>query len=469
MGGIIAGKGFDFQTRYAACQLPIWLKDKYFHQLFYEGTGDVDIRYQQNGQSSRIHLQVKDHEVSLSEFKQVIAHFRALDNDWPGVYKYFTLVCPSLSAKLRPVETGLARFRNAKPFYNDVAEALVPTKQELDGRLRKIGLSDDDIDFAHAKLFFEIGHNDLHHDDRAIDVFVGRLLSLPEYEGKIRAMLQLAFAELLRAIHAKRGAVLERSDVEQILRVAVAAASPTEKAVTVHVHNWTRETFDVPADYSLDWSQYFDRPSRRVPSPEIWHSQLLPELKSLKEKIAAERAERVIRFRGKCALSTGIALGATFPTVGGWTFEIPQPPAKDPWRSDAKPTSSNDFRFELIDGDDTGIDLVLGLNIRGDAREDIRQYVERNGRAPRFFVLMEPSSTGSQSIAGSEDACSFARFARERTGEILKRHRLRGIRLFFYGPFALAVFLGQQLTSLGEIQLFEYQDPDYVPSCLLKT
>src|SRR6266404_4422804 len=84
MGGITAGKGFDFQTRYAACQLPIWLKDKFFHQLFYEGTGDVDIRFQQNGHSSRIHLQVKDHEVTLSEFKEVITHFRALDNEWPG-------------------------------------------------------------------------------------------------------------------------------------------------------------------------------------------------------------------------------------------------------------------------------------------------------------------------------------------------------------------------------------------------
>jgi hypothetical protein len=25
------------------------------------------------------------------------------------------------------------------------------------------------------------------------------------------------------------------------------------------------------------------------------------------------------------------------------------------------------------------------------------------------------------------------------------------------------------LTSVGEIQLFEYQDPDYVPTCRLRT
>jgi hypothetical protein len=41
--------------------------------------------------------------------------------------------------------------------------------------------------------------------------------------------------------------------------------------------------------------------------------------------------------------------------------------------------------------------------------------------------------------------------------------------LFFFGPFALAVFLGQQLTAVGQIQLFEYQDPGYVPSCTLRT
>src|ERR1700730_1612466 len=60
MGGIIAGKGFDFQTRYAACQVPVWLLEAPFYQLFYEGTGDIDIRYEENGQSSRIHIQVKD-------------------------------------------------------------------------------------------------------------------------------------------------------------------------------------------------------------------------------------------------------------------------------------------------------------------------------------------------------------------------------------------------------------------------
>src|SRR5713226_1874914 len=94
MGGITAGKGFDFQTRYAACHLPVWLLEGTFHQLFFEGTGDIDIRYAERGQSSRVHLQIKDHDVGPGEFKTVVADFQRLDTGLPGVYRHFTLVCP---------------------------------------------------------------------------------------------------------------------------------------------------------------------------------------------------------------------------------------------------------------------------------------------------------------------------------------------------------------------------------------
>ena len=73
-GGITGGKGYDFQTRYAACHLPLWLLEGSFHQLFFEGTGDIDIRFKDQGKSSRNHIQVKDHEVSPSELRLVIAH-----------------------------------------------------------------------------------------------------------------------------------------------------------------------------------------------------------------------------------------------------------------------------------------------------------------------------------------------------------------------------------------------------------
>jgi hypothetical protein len=143
MGGIVGGKGFDFQTRYTVCHLPIWLREGTFHQIFTEGTGDIDIRYLENGKSRRKHIQTKDHDVSPSEFKEVVDTFRGFEANMPGIYEQFTLACPSLSPQLRPVETGLARLRGAKPFYDDNASALSATKDDVDERMRKHDFSDD--------------------------------------------------------------------------------------------------------------------------------------------------------------------------------------------------------------------------------------------------------------------------------------------------------------------------------------
>jgi hypothetical protein len=469
MGGIVAAKGFDFQTRYAVCHLPIWLEDRTFHQIFFEGTGDIDIRYLDDGKSTRTHVQIKDHDVGPSEFKEVIETFRRFDAGLPDVYLRFTLACPSLSAQLRPIESGLARLRDARAFYDDIPSALTATKDDVDDRMRKQGLTDEQIEFIHGKVFIEVGHGDLAHEDRALELFVARLLKHPEFAGKIRAMVQPAFAEVMRAINANKGSVVERAVLEAVLRSSVLSDSTQESSVTIWVQNWTREAFELPADYEVDWSALFDRASRKVPSPQVWNDELIPQLDKLRKHIMSAGPQRVISLRGKCTLSTGVAIGATFPAVGGWTFEIPQPPSTVNWRSDAKPTPNYELQTEIVDGEPQGTDLVVGLNVRGDGQQDIMRFVGATGTPPRSFVFMSPPTKGAQSIGGAEDACAMARAVRDRLGEILKSASLRHTRLFVYGPFALSVFLGQQLTSMGQVQLFEYQDPGYVPSCTLTT
>lgn len=468
MGGINAGKGFDFQTRLTACHVPVWLLEAAFHQLFFEGTGDIDIRYTGAGKSSRIHIQVKDHDVTPSEFKEVIERFSQLGSELPGTYKCFNLACPSLSSTIRPIETGLARFRGARAFYDDKPDALAPTKQELEERLRSADLGDY-VDFILSKVFIDVGHGYMHHDDLAIDLFIGRLLKHPDYADKVRAMVLPTYAEIMRELGARKGNVIERAEIERLLQAAVAAGIAGEKKVTFWLQNWTSESFDPPADYALDWSSHFDRATRKVPSPETWNNVLIPELDALKKTILKEKKERLIRFRGKCALSSGVALGAVFPAVGGWAFEIPQPPSKDAWRSDTPATTPYHLQVEIVDGRQGGSDIVLGLNIKGDGRQDIMRYVQSTGDPPRIFAFVSPPSQGAQSIAGAGDAVAFGQAVRETLGQLLKTHNVRKTRIFFYGPFALAVFLGQQLTSVGEIQLFEYQDPSYVPSCTLRT
>ena len=189
MGGITASKGFGFQTRYAVCQLPVWLLDPAFHQLFHEGTGDIDIRFQEGARSSRIHVQVKDHNVAPAEFCEVVAQFRKRDAEFVGIYTCFTLVCPSLSENLHSIESGLARLRNAKPFYDDVAAAMAPTKVELDARMRSAGLTQDQLDFVHSKVNFDIVQETC-TTTTARRTFIAQLLKHPEYKQMIRDAVQ---------------------------------------------------------------------------------------------------------------------------------------------------------------------------------------------------------------------------------------------------------------------------------------
>ena len=193
--------------------------------------------------------------------------------------------------------------------------------------------NDDERSFQHARAIY-----DLELYDEAIVLFDAFLTAFPAsprhseawyLTGRSRYELG-KFDEALTTLVALRAADPESRSI-------VSVGSP-EGAIALWVQNWTSETFDIPADYVLDWSQEFDRNTRRVPTEDVWNNRLLPQLKALRDKISAERKERLIRFRGRCALSTSIALGATLPVVGGWAFEVPQPPARDPWRSDATPS-----------------------------------------------------------------------------------------------------------------------------------
>ncbi len=468
MGGIVGSDGFAFQARFTVCHLPLWLLDESFAQLLYEGTGDIDLRFNRKGKTARQHIQVKNHDVTPTELRGVIEVFLKIDAAHPGTYERFVLACPALSESLRSIESALGRYRGAKPYYDDIPSALEDTVKELDRRIATADLQEF-RDFIVDKLFIEVGHGDLRYDDRAVELFIARLLSLPQYARSVREMVQPAFGELMRAVAANRGVTLDRKTTEQLVQNAIRAAAGEDAAVVIWVQNWTSEIFDPPADYSLDWSTHFDRATRRVPSTETWNHQLVPELQAVHKEILSSRKERLLRIRGKCSLSTGIALGLTFPTVGGWSFEVPQPPADAPWRSDVASRAPYEVRIEMVDGIKDAEDLVVGINVTGDGKADVVEFCSSSDKSPRLYVFLSGPVQGARGISGAEEAVAFAAEVREHIGRFLKLHRLSSTRLFYYGPFALAVFLGQRLTSMGTLHLFEYQNPGYVATCSLVT
>ena len=239
------------------------------------------------------------------------------------------------------------------------------------------------------------------------------------------------------------------------------------------IHNWTFEQFDIKADYTLDWSSHFNRQTRSVPEQSVWNEQLLPELQQLRKTIASSTAARLMLFRGKCCLSTGIAMGAVFPNLGGWVFELLQPIM--PWRSDVVPVAKyqlkiNEVTSDSFNPDPNGNSIALVLSVTADATSDVTAYIRDNSLPVKAIIAVEPSvGCGSLSIPNNKEAVSFALAARDTLKKTLTDYKVHFTHLFFNGPFALAIFLGQKLTSVGSIQLYEFKDPGYVQSCTLKT
>lgn len=100
----------------------------------------------------------------------------------------------------------------------------------------------------------------------------------------------------------------------------------------------------------------------------------------------------------------------------------------------------------------------------------MEQYLTESGIGVKVLVKMEPpGSSRSLSIRNDGEAIAFAVQARDTLQRLRQQYRTQTVHLFFYGPHALAVFLGNRLTSVGPVQLYEFQDPGYVPSYLLKT
>ena len=471
MGGVIGGGGYDFQTRFIACHIPEWLAQNTFTQVFHEGTGDVDVEFGNSKLHEREHIQIKDHEVKYkTEFRQVIQVFVTIDQRMAGAYKRFTLACPSLGPDIKSLKAGLERLRQGAGFFRKNQSALRDTFDDVKGRIRKLGLAKYE-QFILDKLYLQVGPVDYHHDGASCDAFIASLLKNPAYSGRLHDAVRPAYSALLQEVNATRGKTLDRVTIQRLIEQALKDVTHSaEASIKLDIHNWTFEKSDREADHVIDWSQYFERTPRKVPPAEQWNEQLVPQLLELKRKLLRETETRLISLRGKNSLTTGIALGATFSQNGGWVFEIPQPPLPIPWRSDAIPVAAYPLRLEETLADPGANSIAYVFNIKGNALRDVRAYIANSSLPIKAVVAVEPAaSAGALSVADDREAVSLALSARDELHKALTRHDVRVTHLFFYGPFALSVFVGQLLSAIGQVQLYEFLDPGYVPTVTLGT
>jgi hypothetical protein len=304
---------------------------------------------------------------------------------------------------------------------------------------------------------------------------VASLAEHPRYKAKINNILRPAYSVLVETILAHRGKVINGKTIRLLIDSAISGSNGSGRSTILHVHNWTVEKYDNKAKITIDWSKYFDRQSKKVPDAKVWDNKLMPELFKSKDKISKSTPNRHIVCRGRMALSTGIALGVTFPEVGNWSFEIPQPPQTDPWRSDADKIKNYKLKYKVLNPSSFSLktsdnNIVFIFNITGKALDEVIDYLKTNKIGLKKIIIIEPGKApGNLSIQNDSEAVSLASAAKDIIKEMGTKYKTGKTHLFFYGPLGLSIFLGQKLTSVGDIQLYEFQNPGYKPSCLIKT
>lgn len=254
---------------------------------------------------------------------------------------------------------------------------------------------------------------------------------------------------------------------ELLDRLDLWAVAEEQPGIVIALHTWAKRKYDHQPGYELDWSSHFDHSSRRVPSTETWNQVLLPELRNLERVISQKEKDRLVRLRGSLCLSAAFAFGHVFSEAGSSQIELQH--RGSIWQSDTPPDLN--YRLEVAEeqGMDAATDILFVLSITGDAKPQALEYVKNQGMSFRRHIFLSPVNGAHDLVVqGAAHASAVAQQTRLEIRRILNAYQPQTNHLFYFGPRSLAVFIGHRLNACGTIQFYEYQNPGYTPSCILK-
>lgn len=235
------------------------------------------------------------------------------------------------------------------------------------------------------------------------------------------------------------------------------AAAAEEPKTAVWIHGWLKDSYGGNVTTEIDWTSYFDRDTRRIPSQDEWTNVLAPALKRLKSQLLAmPNAEgKFVDIRGKLSLTALLAIGHHLPCVGGFRLRWEQAgPKTELW--DGSATASNlDLSVSEAELDPKNADTLFVLSITGDGMSDVLDFQHKSGLPVGRICNLTPSTgVGATALKSGSDAVALANSTKDNIK--LYRNKYGGkAHLILYGPAGLALFLGQHLNALGPIRAYE--------------
>ncbi|AIC93175.1 alpha/beta fold hydrolase [Shouchella lehensis] len=255
---------------------------------------------------------------------------------------------------------------------------------------------------------------------------------------------------------------------KHIKDMLIKASSESQSTMVLGINGYDRRKFE-GADYTVDWSEYFDISTkpRLLPDADTWSNKIIPSITPASEYWVSNYSRRGgrIRVQGKFCLTGGLLLGNRFSRTKGVKLEVEH--YSEIWDSDAS-ASSLKISYNTTPGNEHHSNTaVVILSVSNNIHSQVQTFLENlEGVDYREVHNLTPGNgPGQESIKSDSEAVSYAKSVKEKIDN-LQAQGITEILLFVNAPLSLSIIIGHWLTATCPIQTFEYDGTSsYKYSC----
>lgn len=250
-----------------------------------------------------------------------------------------------------------------------------------------------------------------------------------------------------------------RSSLRTLRKHAASGSRLRIAAVTRHTTPWN----SVATDLAVDWSHLYPPTGTRLPDNGVGATQLLPPLIRLVKAVNQEWTQQRVQLVPHCHPSLAVAMGFAFRRGSGFDLEVVDHATGARMLGPARPVAPiGDLWVEaLSEPHATSRDLALAIGVSRDVTADALRTLTEQGVEVGAILSLTPPGGPSNAALSTDDSSAFHRLAvaaLQRVVECQSRRGVGAVHLFMAVPGALAVLIGQQLTNVGLVQLYDFDN-----------
>jgi len=268
------------------------------------------------------------------------------------------------------------------------------------------------------------------------------------------------YDDLIRKLFRAGKTSFTLDEIKEICRregLWVGKESTDEEPIILGIRSFINRTeyMEDETQYMLDLVPYFDE--RKIVHQSSWNDQILPLL----DKFISEHTvptKRVI-FHLDTHTSIALASGYNLHSKSGVGVTVVQKTlsGRELWSPQIERNSQEYPGWSISETiiDDHEMDIVMGISITHDLRDDVENYVSSNIKPGKIlFFTVQPNPSSTSIINDIHSLQLIQGLIRE-----IRKHRIVGrrvIHLFIAGPNGFSFMLGQHCHGLGTILTYEY-------------